>query len=390
MNSKILQNIPKLYLMQFFSELVFFIPIMIPFFSGLGFSMREILMLEGAFAAMLVIFEIPSGYFSDRIGRKKTLIVGSLIQLLGLLIFVYSNLYFWFLVGEIIIGIGSSLTSGTTEAMAFESLVEGEKSEKYKKVQGNIFFYGRFGSLVGNVLGAMMAVVSMRFPFHLTIITWIIWFLLNLTLIEPKEHEMEAEKWSHFKKIFRETFLENKKLGLFIIYSSIPFGFFFITFWLYQKYMEFIELPIFYFGFVIGAMNVGSALGSKYGKEIEDFLGQKLCIILLPLFAILDWILLANIKTLWAIPLLVITSSLWGLTMPLFYDYVQQIISNDRRATVLSIRSFFSRGIFFIFSPLLGTICDLWGIQNALLASAGLLFIFCGLSLISLRKVGVI
>ncbi|MEK9166701.1 MAG: MFS transporter [Patescibacteria group bacterium] len=390
MKSKILQNIPKLYLMQFFSELIFFIPIMIPFFGGLGFSMKEILMLEGAFAAMLVLFEIPSGYFSDRVGRKKTLILGTLIQLIGLILFVFSNEYLWFFIGELIIGIGSSLVSGTVEALIFESLAEAKQSSKYKKIQGNIFSFARIGSLFSNILGAMLAIISIRLPFHLTLITWTIWFLINLTLIEPEKHEMESEKWQHFKRIFRETFGGNKKLGLFIVYSSIPYGFFFITFWLYQRYMEFIELPIFYFGFVIAAMNIASIIGSKYGKEIEDFVGQKLCMILLPLVAVLDWILLANIQTFWAIPFLTITSLLWGLTMPLFYDYIQQTISNDRRATVLSIRSFFSRGIYFVFSPLLGTITDLWGIQDALLASAILLFIFSGASWISLRKVGVL
>lgn len=390
MKSKILQNIPKLYLMQFFSELIFFIPIMIPFFGGLGFSMKEILMLEGAFAAMLVLFEIPSGYFSDRVGRKKTLILGTLIQLIGLILFVFSNEYLWFFIGELIIGIGSSLVSGTVEALIFESLAEAKQSSKYKKIQGNIFSFARIGSLFSNILGAMLAIISIRLPFHLTLITWTIWFLINLTLIEPEKHEMESEKWQHFKRIFRETFGGNKKLGLFIVYSSIPYGFFFITFWLYQRYMEFIELPIFYFGFVIAAMNIASIIGSKYGKEIDDFVGQKLCMILLPLVAVLDWILLANIQTFWAIPFLTITSLLWGLTMPLFYDYIQQTISNDRRATVLSIRSFFSRGIYFVFSPLLGTITDLWGIQDALLASAILLFIFSGASWISLRKVGVL
>lgn len=376
--------------MQFFSELIFFIPIMIPFFGGLGFSMKEILMLEGAFAAMLVLFEIPSGYFSDRVGRKKTLILGTLIQLIGLILFVFSNEYLWFFIGELIIGIGSSLVSGTVEALIFESLAEAKQSSKYKEIQGNIFSFARIGSLFSNILGAILAIISIRLPFHLTLITWTIWFLINLTLIEPEKHEMESEKWQHFKRIFRETFGGDKKLGLFIIYSSIPYGFFFITFWLYQRYMEFIELPIFYFGFVIAAMNIASIIGSKYGKEIEDFVGQKLCMILLPLVAVLDWILLANIQTFWAIPFLTITSLLWGLTMPLFYDYIQQIISNDRRATILSIRSFFSRGVYFVFSPLLGTVTDLWGIQDALLASAILLFIFSGVSLIGLRKVGVL
>ena len=78
----------------------------------------------------------------------------------------------------------------------------------------------------------MLAIISIRLPFHLTLITWTIWFLINLTLIEPEKHEMESEKWQHFKRIFRETFGGNKNWDYSLFTHQFHMVFFFITFWL--------------------------------------------------------------------------------------------------------------------------------------------------------------
>lgn len=387
---KIQSNIFKLYLREFFAESLFFIPIFVPFLGGLGFSMQQILVLEAVFAAMLVLFEIPSGYFADLHGKKKSIVIGAVLEFIGLLFFVFSNDFTGFLFGEIILGIGTSFQSGANEALLYESLLQMKRKKEYKKIQGNVFFWGRMGATVSKIIGAFLAVILLRLPFYATLLPWFLVVIIAFTLIEPGVHVKRFETWKHFLHICGETFLEQKKLKYLVVYAAIPPAFFLMTFWLYQKYMEAVSLPIFYFGIVIALMNITSGLGSKYAKEIEEKITPKLSIVLIPVVGALVWILLAAISSPFLIVLFMITSFLWGFTLPVVQDYLQNLTGSDKRATVLSIRSFLTRALFLTFAPFFGWITDMYSVQAAFAASSVLLLVFGGFSLLMLKKVHVL
>lgn len=381
-------NIRKLYAINFLRELIFFIPILVPFWSE-WFSMKEIFILEASYSAMLLVFEIPSGYFADIFGRKKSLIVGSLLGSIGIGIFVFSSTFIGFLFGEIVIGIGASFISGAEEALAYETLLQSNQENRYKKVQGNMFLSGRVASIIANASGGLLAMIFLRLPFYATFVPFLLVFLISLTLQEPKRHTEKFETWPHFKKILKET-AADKKLFLFLIFAAIPPSFFLMSFWLYQKYMQFVELPLVYFGVVIAAMSISSGLGSKYAQEIESYLTPKASLIMVPFLAVAVWLLVGQVKSIWTLTLFPITSFLWGFFLPVFQDYIQKMVSSDRRATILSIRSFGTRGVFLLLGPFLGYITDLYTIQTAFLAIAIILAVLSTMSLLGLRRIGIL
>ncbi len=390
LNATISGNIKKLYLHNFLYEMIFFIPILVPFWSGLGFSMQQIFYLEAAFAAMVMLCEIPSGYFADLYGRKNSMMLGAVLEFIGLLLFVFSGSFLGFLLGEVVIGIGASFQSGANEALMYDTLVELGREDEYKKKQGNYFFAGRMAATFAKVTGAFMAGLMIRLPFYSTIIPWFLAIIVVFTLVEPKTHEKAFETWKHFTNICKESFIKNKKLKYLLIYGAIPPGFFLITFWLYQKYMEVTEVPIIFFGIIISLMNVTSGFGGKYAKEIEEKITPKLALILIPLMAAIVWGSLAIVKSPYMILVFMIATFLWGVHLPIVQDYIQKIISADRRATVLSIRSFLTRGIFLVFAPFLGWITDFYSIQTAFAFAAGLILVLGGMSLLALKKVKII
>lgn len=57
----------------------------------IGLNLTEIFTLLSVFSVSILIFEIPSGVFSDLIGRKLTLLVSSLSFLLGSIIFYFAS-----------------------------------------------------------------------------------------------------------------------------------------------------------------------------------------------------------------------------------------------------------------------------------------------------------
>jgi MFS family permease len=386
LHSKIEANIKKLYLHNFFFEMMFFIPILVPFWSGLGFSMQEILLIEAGFAMTLMLLEIPSGYFADMYGRKTSMMIGAVLEFIGLLIFIFAGSFSGFLLGEIVIGIGASFQSGANEALMYDSLVQLKREKEYKKKQGNYYFAGRMSAVLSKIPGALFAGIFIKLPFYLTMIPWFIAVIVVFSLVEPTIKRQKFETWKHFTNICKEALFKNKKLQSLLLYGAIPPGFFLITFWLYQKYMETTQVPIIYFGIIISLMNLTSGLGGKYAKEIEEKITPKLTIILIPITAALVWASLAVFSSPYLIWIFAVAAFVWGLHLPITQDYIQKITTSDKRATILSIRSFLTRVVYVIFAPLLGWVTDCYSIQSAFGFSAGLIILFGGISLLLLKR----
>ena len=71
------------------------------------------------FALMILLMEIPSGYFADRYGRVAVLRAGGLFWSLSWLSLLLVNDFFGLVVFEALAGLGTSLLSGADLALLY-------------------------------------------------------------------------------------------------------------------------------------------------------------------------------------------------------------------------------------------------------------------------------
>ena len=88
-------NITKLYLIKIAKWFMLTMPILLLFFQDLGFTVEESFQLKAIYSIAIVVFEIPSGYAADVLGRKRTLIIGSILGTLGFAIYSFRFLRFF-------------------------------------------------------------------------------------------------------------------------------------------------------------------------------------------------------------------------------------------------------------------------------------------------------
>lgn len=75
----------KLLLYNGFSNLMLEIVVWMIYLKSQGWTITQIALLEGFFTICQVIFELPSGLISDRIGHKKALLLGETLCFIYLL-----------------------------------------------------------------------------------------------------------------------------------------------------------------------------------------------------------------------------------------------------------------------------------------------------------------
>jgi len=87
----ILSNIWKLNLIQAFRWFMLIMPVIVLFYKENGLSMQDLMVLQALYSLALVIFEVPSGYFSDSICRRNSLVVGTVLCTFGFVIYSLSH-----------------------------------------------------------------------------------------------------------------------------------------------------------------------------------------------------------------------------------------------------------------------------------------------------------
>ncbi|MCW3805936.1 MFS transporter [Plebeiibacterium marinum] len=352
-------NITKLYIIKIAKWFMLTMPILMLFYKDMGFSDRESFQLKAFYSIAIVIFEIPSGYVADVIGRKKTLIAGSILGTLGFIVYATTSGYFYFLIAEIILGIGQSFVSGADSALLYDSLKGMDRDKEYIKYEGRNFTVGNYAEAIAGLLGGTLAAIHMRLPFILQSGIAFMAVPASILLVEPGLST--GRKKPGIKDILHVVWyamVENAKLRYNLIYSSIMGTATLTMAWIYQLYLNNIGFTSTFIGATHTVLNLIVGTTTLYAYKIEAKLKPTLTIWLTSIIITGSYVIAGFINSAWILIVLGIFYFSRGIATPVLKDYINRITSSDIRATVLSIRSLLIRAFFALIAPFVGFLSD--------------------------------
>jgi MFS family permease len=371
--SNFAKNIPRLYLIKISKWFNMVMPVVVLFYQDNGMGMHEIFVLKAIYSVAIVVMEIPSGWMADVWGRKKTLILGSLLGSAGFLTYSFSYGFWAFVVAEIILGVGHSFVSGADSAMLFDSLKAQNKTQRYTREEGRITSAGNFAEAIAGIAGGFLAAVSLRTPFYFQFVVASLAIPAALTMIEPKVHA--AEHIHSVRKIIqniRNTFTTNQNLRISILLSAVT-GTATLTFaWFVQPFFKAINLPVEMFGIFWTALNLSVGISSVFAHKVEIFLGRSRSILLVIVLLSAGYFLTGISISYWGLAFLFMFYIIRGIATPIFKNYINQYTESEVRATMLSVRNFIIRIAFAGIGPLLGWITDNVSLNKAFLLAGGI------------------
>ena len=381
-------NIWKLYVIKALQWFMLIMPIIVLFFQENGLSMKEILLLQSIFSVGIILFEIPSGYFSDTIGRKKTIIIGCTFGVLGFMIYSISYGFMGFLIAELTLGLGASFLSGTDSAILYDTLAETKREKEYSKIEGKMLAVGNFSEGIASFLGGFLALISLRTPFYIETIVMLSAIPFALTLIEParQKYEQTESPIKEIAKIVKYSIHHNREIKWLIFYSGFVSASTLTMVWFIQPYFNLVGLPLAYFGVAWGILNFSVGIFSIYAHKFEKLIGRKKSLISLIIISFIGYLILSILNSLWGIIFIFLFYFVRGINGPILKDYINKIISSNMRATVLSVKSLVGRLTFSIIGPFIGWLADVYSLQAALLSSGSIFLLLGTTSLIFLHK----
>jgi MFS family permease len=387
--ANVASNIWKLYLIKAIRSGMFSIPVIVLFFQENGLSMREIIFLQASFSFIVIAFEVPTGHFADTFGRKKSILIGSLLSTVGYLVYASSHGFAGFLIGETILGIGACFVSGADGALLYDTLQENDQAKRSIKTEGKSSAMAGFAeALTSFIGGTFLVLVSLRFTLYCDAMLALLVFPVALTLTETKRHTL-AKRENALKKMWRlmkYSLHEHAEIKWLIIYSALAGAATLSMVWFIQVYWKSVGISVSMFGVLWASLQIVFALVAINAHSIEKKLGRKTSLVILMLLPVIGFAVLSVFHFAWAAAFIILFYVVRGLNDPVAKTYINGLVSSEERATILSVKSLVCRMMFAIIGPLLGWMHDAYSLSWAL-GLGGMIFAFSGMiALIFLHK----
>jgi MFS family permease len=332
MNKKV--NVYLMYAIVFLQGLVFYGPIATIYRQSRDLSLSSMFLIESISWVLMIIFEIPWGWFADRFGYKKTLIISNFVFFISKIVFFKAYSFEMFFLERVLLSVALAGISGCDIALLYSSI----KEEDSERVFGRYNAFSTGGYLAASALFSIIIKQSTDSTVFWTIIPYAAAVVLTLFIKEVKAIQVEKPK-------FRESLLKALKNKSIII---LVISFAFITeivqvasvFLNQSQYLR-SGIDIKYFGMLAVVVQV-VRLSSIKAYKFSNKLGKNRSIeILYAVIFICCAVLVFTSNPVLSILSIVLICGSAAIIHPIVLDIENSSINNLDRATLLSVFAMF-------------------------------------------------
>ncbi|UCD93597.1 MAG: MFS transporter [Candidatus Zixiibacteriota bacterium] len=311
------------------------LPVYVVYFRNFDVSLFQVALLAAIFEATIIIFEVPTGIFADRFGRRLSTVAGFfLLTVAGAIFFAFRS-FTGFVVAEIVFGISETFISGALEALAVDSLDKDEREKSLPRLFANRTMVKTSALLIGMIAGGYLAGRFLPSLFAPVIFIAAVGLAAALFLRESVREESGAEKAKEKARSVAGTVFRNGAVlalfavGLFSNFVYEPAD----QFW-QVLFSEIKGVPASYFGIFTAAGLILVIAVARFSERLYERLTLYLSIC----FALVGVALFVAASTAIypALAGIVVYFALKELVRPAISTHLNRQFESARRATYLS------------------------------------------------------
>ena len=336
----------------------------------IGLSLAEILLVNVFFSTANVIMEYPSGYVSDRLGYRLSLVIACLFGIAGWSVYLVAHV-FWQVIGaELLLGVCYAFISGSDTALLYETLKAGGRTELYTRCDGRMMGCAQVGEAAGALCAGLLYVTSPLLPFAAQIAVWTLALLLALSLHEPVTQALSPRNGSHLAeamRIGRHGLIDNRVLRATMVLGMLLGLASFYPVWLVQPFMRQCGVDLAWFGPIWAGANLTVAFFAYHSHRVLTMLGPRRMCALFVLVIVCAYAGLGLTSMVGSFLFYALLTAVRGLQGPMMRAALQQQSSRSMRASILSLYNLLFRLGYVATGPLVGWLSDHRGLSAGFL-----------------------
>lgn len=332
-----------------------------------GFSLTEIGIAEACFHLTSILMEIPSGVLADVFGRKKMLIVSAIMHIIGNIVMIASTNLVWVCISIAFHALNYNFTSGSGDALAYDTLKSGSQEKHYEKYVSNQLIIYRLFDGLSTLCAGLALYLGHQISYGVDIVICIIQLLILRGLVEVGNRiKLEGNRctavWREIKECFRKSFQfmrESKKAFRLMFFNSLLGSFDILLLFFLQAKFPRIGLKGVLLGVALFVTQLGGIMGSKLILLFKK--ARYLEVYLVSAVLILTGLLVEHTGIWYVMTLGGVISALGDDAIQIRTNAIlQDMFPSEQRATLMSIDSFIFSLIMIVLSPLAGIFFSIW------------------------------
>ena len=331
------------YFFQASFQLLFWVPFFYQIQKNAGLSDSNIFAIQTIYYLSFALFELPTGYISDRLGNKLALIIAASLMIAANLLPVFSLTAPVFFIHFLMIALSRSFFSGASQALLYNELQALSLEKEFKVIEGNSRFYSLVSRTIAWALGGYIIALNPKLIYLLTAVSASIALFSAFAMKQTKK--IETKERVNPLQLLKDGLLKDENLrwaliqgtGIFVTVRIIQVN-------LYQPILLDKGFSVASLGLIMSAMTVAESFGSKFTGEFSEKFGLIRGSFLSILAVCISMISFAYSISYLAIVNFIVFSFFIGISMPLARQILNDNIkTSEARATVLSFESLFNR-----------------------------------------------
>lgn len=365
------RNVRLFIAFRVFFNARFYYPVFTILFLDFGLTLSQFALLNAAWAAAIVLLEVPSGALADTIGRRNLMIATGVLMVIEIALIAFAPqdrpalLFTLFLVNRILSGAAEASASGADEALAYDALQREGNPDDWDMVLERQMRYRAAAAICAMSIGAavydpalMQQVadrigwdvtftqdMTLRFPLYLTLVMAVLTLIITLRMEEvPAEPDGETPTDLSLLQAFRVTldagrWILRTPFALVLILSGLLFDHIVrMVITLNSQYYRMIALPEATFGLIGSGMAVMGLFMPKIAQILARKRSPRYNLGVLVLFTFLGLTGITFFIPVWGLVPVLALYSIMLMTHFFLSRYLNRITRSRQRATVLSFK----------------------------------------------------
>jgi MFS family permease len=346
-----MDNIWKLYAIRFFQSLIPAYVIERLFWEQRGMTIQMVVYTEIIYAITIVLLEVPTGIIADKWSRKKMMVLSAILWCCMFLILVFATEFLHFAAAIFLAGIARSASSGSQNALLYDSLLLHGKEESFEKVLGRLNVYDFTSAIIAALCGSFLA---SRFDFELnywiSFASMLVSLCVSLMLVEPavKSNTDEPIEIKQYIKASMLFFRKNPGVSLVVLTGMVTgtaLGFIW-EFW--QLYFNKLEIPVVYFGLFSAAFMCLSIPGNMFAHALKSRFSYRTLLLGVTAVFAAGFLYVSVIKDYTGVVAIFLIFLFSGIIEPIATGYLHHRIDSSMRATIDSFQSLGENAVLII------------------------------------------
>ena len=266
------------------AQAYFWLPVFFLYFNQ-HMPIEQVLRLEAIYYVAVVILEVPSGYLSDTLGRRLTLLISAVSAIFAYALFFWGGSFGIFVLAQIGLAASMAFRSGTDTSFHYDLLKCLGREDAYPQREARITRNVFIASAGAALLGGAVSIFALRVAYGLSLLAACVAFALVLLFAEPEQEASTARQASGFFFQIRAclAYLSQPVLGWLMLFSVFMTVVNHIPYEFYQPYIQLLggEAPTPLLTGLHTALTMGiAAWFARQSIRLRDHLGTRSALML--------------------------------------------------------------------------------------------------------------